>query len=72
MDDLQLLEDALDSLERTGCQFFACEGPTLPPIDMVTCHVCALIARLRRRLGRRPRTGCMTRERTRVDDRREL
>ena len=41
-----LLTDSLESLERIGCQFWACEGPTLASEDMVTCHVCALIARL--------------------------
>jgi hypothetical protein len=42
-----LLTDVIDSLERCGCQFWACEGETLTPIDMVTCHRCATLARLR-------------------------
>lgn len=43
----RLLTDLIDSLERCGCQFWACEGETLEPIDMVTCHRCALLAQLR-------------------------
>ena len=50
--DTQLLAEALDALEQAGCQFWACEGPTLKPIDMVTCNACATIARLRQRLER--------------------
>lgn len=42
-----LTAEMIETLERIGCQFFACEGPTLNPIDMVTCHVCSLLARLR-------------------------
>ena len=52
MDDQPLLAEALDSLERVGCQFVGCDGPTLDPGDMLTCHVCDLIARIRQRLGR--------------------
>jgi len=47
-----LLVESLATLEHVGCQFWACEGPTLEPIDMVTCRVCELIARLRDTLGR--------------------
>jgi hypothetical protein len=46
-----LLADVLETLERTGCQFWACEGPTLTPKDMTTCNPCAMIARLRQQLG---------------------
>lgn len=42
-----LLAAAIEALEQAGCQFFACEGETLTPIDMVTCHCCATLARLR-------------------------
>lgn len=51
--DADLLADALDALERAGCQFFACGGPTLEPIGMVTCYRCVEVARLRERLGLR-------------------
>lgn len=51
MPDDSLLQSALESLERTGCQFFACDGPTLEPIDMATCHRCATVAQLRQRLA---------------------
>jgi hypothetical protein len=47
-----LIEEALDSLERVGCQFWACEGPATEPVDMVTCHVCATVAKLRVAIGR--------------------
>lgn len=50
--DSQLLATALESLERVGCDFWACEGPTLDPIDMITCHRCLTVAELRQRLGR--------------------
>jgi hypothetical protein len=41
------LVEAINTLELVGCQFWACEGETLEPIDMVTCHRCASLARLR-------------------------
>lgn len=47
-----LVAEALASLERVGCQFDHCDGPTLEPVNMVTCHVCETIARLRAALGR--------------------
>lgn len=49
-DQRELLADALDSLERSGCQFWACDGPTLRPKPMVTCHRCVTVAKLRRAL----------------------
>ncbi|GLZ62838.1 hypothetical protein [Micromonospora sp. NBRC 107095] len=45
--DSELLDDTIDVLERVGCQFWACDGPTLEPVDMKTCAACALLARLR-------------------------
>lgn len=56
-DDRRLLAEALESLERSGCVFEFCEGPTPRPKHMVTCHVCDLIGRLRRRLGLPIRDG---------------
>lgn len=50
-EDVKLLTEALHALELSGCQFWACEGPTLEPIAMITCHACAAMARLRQRLG---------------------
>jgi hypothetical protein len=41
-----LWADVCESLERVGCQFWACEGPTLTPTPMVTCHACATLARV--------------------------
>jgi hypothetical protein len=55
--DVALLTEALDALEMVGCQFWACEGPTLRPKPMVTCDVCGVTARLRRRLGKAVRQG---------------
>jgi hypothetical protein len=52
--DADLLTEALDSLERAGCQFWHCEGPTLEPVDMSTCHRCVAVAQLRVRLGQPP------------------
>lgn len=50
--DERLLAESLDVLERAGCQFWACDGPTLRPKPMVTCAACVTVAKLRRRLGR--------------------
>lgn len=47
----RLLLDALESLERCGCQFDFCPGPDKRPVPMMTCHACDMIRRLRRRLG---------------------
>ena len=42
-----LLDEAIESLERVGCQFGYCDGPTLDPVDMRTCYVCETLAKLR-------------------------
>ncbi|GAA0550077.1 hypothetical protein GCM10010172_35190 [Paractinoplanes ferrugineus] len=42
-----LLAESLEALERVGCQVDFCDGPTLEPVDMRTCFVCELIAKLR-------------------------
>lgn len=55
--DVTYLRESLEVLERAGCQFWACMGPTLHPIPMTTCCVCSLIARLRRRLDQPIRQG---------------
>jgi hypothetical protein len=46
-----LLADVVESLERVGCQFDHCTGPTLKPVDMMTCHRCDALGRLRSLLG---------------------
>jgi hypothetical protein len=51
MTDEQLLTESVEILEHVGCQFWACEGPTLEPIEMTTCGRCLTLARLRQRLG---------------------
>lgn len=43
--------EALEALERVGCQFYMCTGPTLEPEDMVTCFACITVAKLRTLLG---------------------
>lgn len=40
-----LLDDALDALNRIGCQFFACNGPHAPVRDMETCFRCSILHR---------------------------
>lgn len=50
--DRNLFEDVLDVLQRIDCLFWACEGPTLRPIPMVTCCRCNLLAKLSKRLGK--------------------
>jgi hypothetical protein len=52
--DDELLADAIDSLERVECQFWACGGPTLSPEPMKTCHRCDVLARLRVAAGQDP------------------
>lgn len=47
-----LLAESIEAFERLGCQFDFCDGPTLEPIDMRTCFVCDLLARLRVAAGR--------------------
>lgn len=64
-----LIADALDSLERVGCQFDHCDGPTTEPVNMVTCHVCETIARLRVALGRPARLPEETTAGERIDAR---
>ena len=49
--DRDYLIEAEEALAFSGCDFWACKGPTLFPIPMVTCYRCRTLARLRRRLG---------------------
>lgn len=46
-----LLREALDVLMDVPCQFWACEGPTLRPVAMITCRRCEAVAKLAKRLG---------------------
>jgi hypothetical protein len=48
--DRQLLEEATEVISQVGCQGWACDGPTLRPVHMVTCCRCATLARLAKRL----------------------
>lgn len=48
---IQLLRNALETLERVPCQFWACDGPDEPFVSMKTCYVCAQIQDLRKGLA---------------------
>lgn len=50
MSDEELLREALETLERVGCQFWACEGPDAPEVHMKTCFCCSMIKKLRKHL----------------------
>jgi hypothetical protein len=50
-DTTVLITESLSVMERVGCQFDMCTGPTLEPVDMRTCYVCELAAKLRVALG---------------------
>lgn len=43
----ELLANILETFERVGCSFFACEGPDAPFVDMQTCHVCQQVKEIR-------------------------
>lgn len=49
---LESLAKAIQVLERVGCQFDYCGGPTLEPIDMITCYVCDAVAELQAAVDR--------------------
>jgi hypothetical protein len=51
----ELLQESIDTLERVGCQWRFCDGPTLAPVPMVTCFACETLAKLRVAAGRKPR-----------------
>lgn len=50
-DAMVVAQEALEALERIGCQYKFCTGPTLEPEDMVTCFACVTVAKLRTLLG---------------------
>lgn len=50
--DRRLMVDALDALERAGCQFFACPGPEKRMKPGASCAVCMSTRALRKRLAR--------------------
>ncbi len=43
----RLLAETIEVLERVGCQFIYCDGPTLDLQDMITCYACEALAKLR-------------------------
>ncbi|WP_157528749.1 hypothetical protein [Nocardia sp. NRRL S-836] len=49
--DAELLREVIDTLERVGCQFDFCRGPTLEPVPMITCCACATLACVRARVN---------------------
>jgi len=63
-----LLEEAIDALDRVGCQFEHCDGPTLDPVPMCTCYRCDIIARLRVVAGQPARRADEMTAGERIDD----
>lgn len=47
----ELLGETIVTLERVGCQFQFCQGPTLAPVPMRTCFVCETLAKLQQSLA---------------------
>jgi hypothetical protein len=45
--DLALVAEIEETLQRVGCQYEFCEGPTLEPDAMVTCYRCVTLAQVR-------------------------
>jgi len=43
-----LLQEAIESLEKAKCDFWACPGPDKPFEDMMTCHTCYALQCLRK------------------------
>lgn len=66
-----LLLEAIDALERVGCQFDMCDGPTLEPVSMSTCYLCETLAKIRAAVGRPPRSGDEMTAAQRIEDRLE-
>lgn len=64
-----LLVEAIETLERVGCQFDFCDGPTLDPVPMGTCYLCETLAKLRVAVGQHPRHPDEMTASERVDDR---
>lgn len=56
--DRDYLIEAEEVLAAVDCQFWACKGPTLFPLPMVTCTRCRVLARIRRHLGLPIGGGC--------------
>jgi len=50
--DQALLDEVIDTLERVDCQYKFCDGPTLTPVDMITCYRCETLAKVRHAAGR--------------------
>lgn len=53
-DAVTLLTEAVEAMERTGCQFDMCPGSDVEPQDMMTCYACATVRRLRQALASQP------------------
>lgn len=43
------LKEVVETLERVGCQFWACDGPYKRPVHMKTCYVCETLHDLYKR-----------------------
>lgn len=47
MEKKKLLTEAIESLEKTECNFVYCPGPDEDFVDMATCHKCYALQCLR-------------------------
>jgi hypothetical protein len=45
-----VMAEIVDTLERVGCQYWACNGPDTEPVDMQTCYRCSTLWDLRQTL----------------------
>lgn len=48
MEKKKLLTEAIESLEKADCVFWACPGPEEDFVDMATCHKCYALQCLRK------------------------
>lgn len=46
-----VLQGAVEALESAGCQFWACDGPEAPLVEMKTCRVCASVQEVKAALA---------------------
>lgn len=67
--NMSLLVEVVETLERVGCQFEFCDGPTLDPVPMGTCYLCETLAKLRVAVGQPARHPDEMTASERIDDR---
>jgi hypothetical protein len=64
-----LVAEVVETLERVGCQFDFCDGPTLDPVPMGTCYRCETLAKVRVAAGLPPRDAEELTASERINDR---